>query len=64
MGEPTAGQGLAADRYVTIVLRMRVDEQGRLVESTIVCIDGRTLARCRDWDTLLRELRECGAAGP
>ncbi len=57
----TEGPVLADSRYVTLVLRLLIDRQGRLVHGEIVDVDGRTRGRFSEWRDLLKSVRKHSA---
>ncbi len=55
------GEDLSDDQYVTLILRLLVDPEGRLVHGEVLDAAGRPCRRFRVWSGLARAVR--GALG-
>jgi len=58
--EPTTSQVdiLADKRYVTVILRLRIDRRERLVHGEVVDTEGKSQGRFAGWRELTRMVRE------
>ena len=57
--EPTTSQvdRLADKRYVTVILRMRIDQRERLVHGEVVDTEGQLQGRFAGWREMTRTVR-------
>jgi len=51
------GETLSKTRYVTVLLRLLVDQRGRVIHGEVVDVEGRTAANFTGWRGLTRAVR-------
>lgn len=60
-GAPVAGAAnsnrLAGRRYVTVIVRLLIDQRGQLVHGEVLDVEGRIQARFVKWGSLARAMR-------
>ena len=57
MPTPPTGNHLADKRYITVVLRLVVDERGWLVHGELVDVEGMLKQRFKGWRGLAQAIR-------
>ena len=57
METPPPGEDLSDNQYVTLILRLLVDPEGRLVHGEVLDAVGRPCRRFRGWGGLARAVR-------
>lgn len=59
---PETVSGLGEVRYVTVILRLMLDRQGKLLRGEVVDLAARPCARFDRWSSMSRAVRSCLAA--
>jgi hypothetical protein len=54
---PSSGNRLAEKRYLTVILRLVVDQRGQLVQGEVVDLQARILGRFAGWKGLTCTVR-------